>query len=166
MNVFLLSISAALGFVLCAVIESKAEVADASYLCTAEQSAGLAYDKGTSRWRGAIFNAEDKFILTMKFIERVTKQTPPSYSLYTVTINRAGSNDIPCWDTLFEGSSAREVSITDDLAFNCATLTFGSVYRFDLKKGRYLDFYLEGGGISNGGTDTPSVTGGTCLKIK
>jgi hypothetical protein len=34
-----------------------------------------------------------------------------------------------------------------------------------MKSGHFLEFYTAGGGIDES-EDTPSVTGGTCLKIK
>jgi hypothetical protein len=129
------------------------EPKDASYFCTAEISAGLAYNKLSKKWNSATFQADEKFVLRMKYLQS---------SDFKVTITPAGSNDaLPCVKL---GSGA--VQVNDYDLFRCTTLI--SEYLFSLRTNRFLVFY--GGEYvpelpENNSPDTPAVTGGTCTKI-
>jgi hypothetical protein len=138
---------------------------DAAYYCVAEAAGGISFDAVNKKWHGTAFNADDKFVLRMKFLaERVEKKSTGDEHLsdYVITLTNAGeSYAAPCGPSMFE---QKPISVPDTGFFRCnADVTD---YVFNVSTGRYLELYSVGYVDGNDtGHDTPSVTGGTCTKI-
>src|SRR5262245_791823 len=70
---------------------------DASYFCTEEVAAGLAYNERMKKWNGTALNTNRGFVLRLKFLRtrlQVFLGSNVTVHDYEVTITHAGS-DIP-----------------------------------------------------------------------
>jgi hypothetical protein len=145
---------------------------DASYFCTSEMAAGLAYNATLKKWEGVQLSAEgsfSRFILRMKFLkERVQRNIADEeedVNDYEVSITEAGTNSaFPCRSA---GTGVRTKIITvvgDDGNVECSARTYN--FTFNLENNRFISVFLYGyvDGIDNN-ENTPMVSGGTCIKI-
>lgn len=141
---------------------AKAEIQDASYFCTAEYSAGLAYDKASKRWVSSTFNPRQKFVLALKYAGSRAVGDKKS-DAFDVTVTDAGSNlAVPCFDWS-DPSTSPAVPIRGG-NLRCTGTIFE--YIFNRDSNRFLSIYAVGyiDGKDNN-EDTPAISGGTCTKI-
>lgn len=146
-----------------AVISSaKTQTLEASYFCSAESSGGLFYDARMRSWRGSIFDAKDKFVLGIKTLAS-RMESGETVDELLVTITKSGSDyPSPCSDLI--GSPHKTVTAKYGVIRCKANLTD---YVIGTETNRFLMIY--GFGYVDGkenNDNTPSVTGGTCTKIK
>jgi hypothetical protein len=148
------------------------ESKDASYFCTREMAAGLAYNNSLKRWEGVQLPSEgsfSKFVLRMRFLkERVQKNILDELedvSDYEVTITEAGSNSgFPCRSGGV-GFATKIVTVVDDEGeLDCSARTYS--FKFNLENRRFISVFLHGyvdGAESN--ENTPMMSGGICTEI-
>ena len=137
--------------------EPKAE-ADA-YVCKVEFTGGLAYDVESKSWRSTTFQPKGKFIFRLKFVKTQIEKIGLHAANYEATVTEAGRNrEVSC-----AGGKDKTTSADQDGTLDCATALYE--YKFNLKNNRFLRAYLAGyvNGM-NENSDTPGVSGGTCIK--
>lgn len=161
---FLLSLLLVAG-VVASPAAARFELKDATYFCTAEISAGLAFNKSTKKWESTTFKADEKFALKMKFlrVRKVNNSLGKEEDVFdfNVSITMAGTNYAsPCsYDGSYQGSP---ITVNPYDVFRCNSAL--TDYVFNGKTNRFLQMYV-GHYIQGDGGDTPAVTGGTCTKI-
>jgi hypothetical protein len=143
---------------------------DASYFCTAEISAGLAFDKSVKNWDSKTFRADGKFTLRMKYLNsrRVTYGGEDFVvGDFEVTITNAGSNNVTACNTDF-GEKPRVTTVNQFDLFNCNVHLMN--YLISVRTNRFLQTYtgqyVQADETRTDNPDTPSVTGGKCMKIE
>src|SRR5215207_9077848 len=78
------------------------EAKDTSYLCAAEFSAGLDFNKRSKKWKSAKFRPTKKFALRLKFLSSDIRKdhvgNDENVADFNVAVTDAGSdNPIPCY---------------------------------------------------------------------
>jgi hypothetical protein len=155
---------------ICGTLQSQGQNLNGAYSCSGKVSSGLKLDKASNKWRAVSLNADEKFVIRLNFVERVQGQhSDPDFSYYEVDISEPGT-DTPgrCFNMqvfLPTEVSRTNIKVYDDLKFVCTDATQLNIYRFNLKNGKYLSFYMAGGGLDSPDTDTPNVTMGSCIKV-
>jgi hypothetical protein len=144
---------------------------DASYFCTREMAAGLAYNSSLRKWEGAQLPSEgsfSKFILRMKVInERVRRNAldeEEDVIVYEVTITDAETNNaFPCKSA---GTGVNTKIVVAGVEQNVVCSARAYNYTFNLEDKRFVSVYLHGyvDGVDSN-ENTPMVSGGTCAKI-
>ena len=134
---------------------------DASYYCTDQLGAGLAFDLQTKQWKNAFFTPKQAFVLRLHYLgDSTTAYT--NVERYSVTITPQGSNE---GQNCSKDAASDEVNVYIKERIECWT-SFG-LYRFNLVNNRFINFYpygfIEGRDDSK---DTPSVEAGTCTLIQ
>jgi hypothetical protein len=157
----------ALGLTIAPPVFAQAHPYDGSYYCVTEFSGGVAYDETLKKWESTRFRPNEKFIVQFKYIGPHPPYAGQSYTDdYFVTITPSGSDKMEACKTYYKEASDR-IEFTRDVGRgDCQT--FLHRYIFGLKYKRFLRTF-ESGGYVNGmdeETDTPSISGGTCTKIK
>ncbi len=143
------------------------EPKDASFFCVAEAAGGLFFNAGQKRWVGAVFKANEKFILRLKFIDVKVGtgkfDKDELYANFEVFLTPSGSNFESKCTPLGDRDKAT-VAISTYGGFACNANI--QEYVFNLNSNRYLNLYYSGytDGADNN-ENTPSVTGGVCTKI-
>ena len=161
---FLLSLLLVAGIVASPAV-ARFELKDATYFCTAEISAGLAFNKSTKKWESTTFKADEKFVLRMKYLRvRNVKDSLGKEEAvfdFNVSITKAGTNYAsPCNS---HGSSQQSpITVNQYDVFRCNSSLMD--YVFNGNTNRFLQTYV-GQYIQGDDGDTPAVTGGTCTKI-
>jgi hypothetical protein len=143
---------------------------DASYYCTEQLAAGLAFDLQMKQWKDAFLSPKQEFVLRTQYLgDKQIDLIKGGYSVtvqrYSVTITRQGSNNgQKCVGWHWDAANG-EVNVEAKEDIECWT-SFG-LYRFNLVNNRFLNFYpygyIEG---DDDGKDTPSVEAGTCTLIQ
>lgn len=145
---------------------------DASYFCTRQMAAGLAYNATLQKWEGVQLSAEgsfSRFILRMKFLkERVHRNIldeEEDVNDYEVSITEAGTNSpFPCRGA-GTGFSTKIITVVGDNGdVECSARTYS--FTFNIESNRFISVFLHGyvDGIDDN-ENTPMVSGGTCTKI-
>src|SRR5262245_30880399 len=134
---------------------------DASYFCTSEISAGLAFDKSPKKWDSKTFRADGKFILRMKYLKsrRVTFGGEGVVGDFEVTITKSGSNySSPC--TYDFDQKLRVITVNQYDLFKCTTGLMD--YLVSVRTNRFLQTYtgqyVQGDETLTDDPDTPMVT--------
>jgi hypothetical protein len=131
-----------------------------AYICKVEFTGGLAFDVESKSWRSTTFQPKGKFIFRLKFVKPQTEKIGLHAVNYEATVTEAGrSREVSC-----AGGKDRTTSPDQDGTLDCATALYE--YKFNLKNNRFLRAYLAGyvNGM-NENSDTPGVSGGTCIKM-
>ena len=142
---------------------------DASYFCVTEFAGGLSYDEATKKWKGTVFNANDKFVLRLKFLQTRIEKKPygnenETVYYYNATITASGQNSVTACEN-DDNADPKTHGIKERFPFLFCWASFQQ-YKFHFKDNRFLRSYLVGyfsGGDNN--ENTPYVAGGTCTKI-
>ena len=122
-----------------------------SFVCAADHSVGLKFDKTTKRWKPAIFNASDKYLITRA--NEIQRKQGQRWEIRTI------GSDSPSF-TCKEEFTERGILTCEG---------FGE-FVFNKKSNRFLTSYMMGYvydgpdhpfGIEEG-ADTPSLTAGRC----
>jgi hypothetical protein len=130
-----------------------------AYVCKVEFTGGLAYDVGSKSWRSMTFQPKGKFIFRLKFAKTQAEKIDLHVVDYEATVTESGKNrEVSC-----VRGKGKTTSADQDGTLDCATALFE--YKFNLKNNRFLRAYLVGyvNGM-NENSDTPYVSGGTCIK--
>jgi hypothetical protein len=152
-----------IGALLLALNCGKAEAPEPkteAYACKVEFTGGLAYDAESKSWQSTTFKPKGKFIFRLKLVKTETEKIGSHAVTYEATVTEAGRNrEVSC-----AGGKDKTTSADQDGTLDCATALYQ--YRFNLKNNRFLRAYLAGyvNGM-NENSDTPGVSGGTCIKI-
>jgi len=152
-----------IGALLLALSCGKAEAQEPkteAYVCKVEFTGGLAYDAESKSWQSTTFQPKGKFIFRLKFVRTETEKIGLHGVNYEATVTEAGRNrEISC-----AGGKDKTTSPDQDGTLDCTTALYQ--YRFNLKNNRFLRAYLAGyvNGM-NENSDTPGVSGGTCIKM-
>jgi hypothetical protein len=168
LNAMKASLSFALGLAIGLPVFAEAQEHDGSYYCVAEFSGGLAYDEKLKEWKGTRFRATEKFVVYFKYVgPHLPYGGGQSYTEdYFVTVTTSGSDKVETCKTYYNEASDK-IEFTRDVGRgDCQT--FLHRYTFGLKYKRFLSTF-EWGGYAIGmdeKTDTPTISGGTCTKIR
>ncbi len=145
---------------------AHAQAKDGSYYCVTEFSGGLSYNETLKRWQSTRFSPKEKFVANFKYAEPHVGAGGVSYTDdYYVTITPSGSDKTEDCLTYYPIRSQKIEFIRDSWG-SCETHI--DRYRFNLTNKRFLQVF-ENGYINGGedkGSDTPSISGGTCTKIQ
>jgi hypothetical protein len=159
--------SFALGLAIGFPVFAEAQEHDGSYYCVTEFSGGVAYDEKSKKWESARFLPTEKFVVHFKYIGPHLLYGGQSYSDdYFVTVTPSGSDKMETCKTYYKEVSDKIEFTRDAGRGDCQTLLHR--YTFGLKYKRFLRTF-EWGGYAIGmdeKTDTPSISGGTCTKIR
>jgi hypothetical protein len=152
-------------------VEDAEDSEDASYLCTREIAAGLAYNKARKKWEGVRLPSDgsfSRFILRMKFLKERTQRNVlgenETVNDYEITITETETNNaFPC-RSAGTGIHTKIVVVGDDDNVACSARTYD--FTFNVETNRFISVYLHGyaDGIDSN-ENTPMVSGGTCAKI-
>jgi hypothetical protein len=149
---------------------ADAQEHDGSYYCVTELSGGLAYNKTLKRWESTRFRPNDKFVVQFEYVgPHQSDYGGKSYTDdYLVTITESGSDKREACKTYYMKASDRiQFTRGTQLRGDCQTLL--NRYQFNLENKRFLAVFESGAyviGMDQEGSDTPSISGGTCTKIK
>ena len=135
------------------------ELKTEAYACKVEFTGGLAYDADSKSWRSTTFQPKGKFVFRLKSVKTQPEKIDLHAVDYEATVTEAGKNrEVSC----VRGKD-KTTSADQDGTVSCATALFD--YKLNLKNNRFLRAYLAGyvNGL-NENSDTPGVSGGTCIK--
>lgn len=146
--------SCTLGAGLLALVQTVGAAVADSYVCVADISAGIRFDKQSRQWEGTKFTANEKLV-----VSRATGEFAKKYKWMVKTVGRT-------WP-----SYLCEEDFNDAGYLSC--VGFGD-FRFNHRNGRYMSTYMVGY-VSDGlgkdsvsseeGADTPSLTAGKCSPL-
>jgi hypothetical protein len=144
---------------------------DASYFCTRQMAAGLAYNSSLKKWEGVVLPSEgsfSKFTLRMKFlgdrVQRNILNENEEVMDYEVTITEAETNNAFSCRSVGTGIHSKIVIVGEDDIVVCSARNYN--YILNRENNRFVSVYLHGyvDGIDSN-ENTPMVSGGTCTKI-
>ncbi len=156
-----------ISFVVIAPALARFEMKDMSFFCTAEISAGLSFDKIQKKWVSKTFNADQKFVMRMKYLQTRTVKnaigSDESAIDFNVTITKSGRNFAsPCTYSGW-GDKQEPVTVNNLDVFGCISSL--SRYLVNSSTNKFLETYTGEYVHRDDGGDTPYVTGGTCTRI-
>jgi hypothetical protein len=135
---------------------------DGAYYCTGKFSGGVVYDNTTKEWHGAIFKANENFVLKLSQTKPPPEDQDPNYRdrYYLVTIAVEGHRSNGCF--LADG---KPPFIDDyDAVLRCDVPGGLHRYLFNFDNHRFITIYTAGY-VDGSNNDTPNVAGGLCTKI-
>ena len=148
-------------------LHSVAQEHDGSYYCVAEFSGGVAYSENLKKWDSARFRPTEKFVAHFKYAGPHQEDYGASAYVddYFVTVTPSESDKA-------ETCKSRNSERSDRIMFSHGSPVWGGCetilkqYTFSLMNMRFLTVFDSGyvNGIDSG-SDTPSISGGTCTKI-
>ena len=161
-----ISFSFALGFAIGFPVFVEAQQHDGSYYCVTEFSGGVAYDETLKKWESARFRPTGTFIVNFKYVGPHLYGDQSYTDDYFVTVTPSGSDKTETCRTHNEEVSEK-IEFTRGVGRgDCETSMYR--YTFGLKYNRFLRTFEWGGYVigMDRKTDTPSISGGTCTKIR
>jgi hypothetical protein len=169
---------------------------DASYYCTTQHAAGLAFDVQTKQWRPVVFKEDYTFVLHLHYLGDKTGQrnianiflgpgprdVTVHYERYSATITLRGSNTKDqCFDPDDKDAVPGEIDVFDvdgkmsEVSCEAKSLLadFG-LYRFNFVNNRFVHVSNIRVGFLAGGDDNkepqyktgPEVLASTCTTIQ
>ncbi|MHC4337422.1 MAG: hypothetical protein ACYSTG_05660 [Planctomycetota bacterium] len=144
--------------VLFAVLTNSAPAPAAEgYLCLAEHSAGIAFDKVSKRWAATIFKPDQKVLVSKANDEE--KKKGAVWVVKSVGSNREAP-DFVCKED-FDNNGYLHCSGFGDFMFNRRNLRFLSTFTF----GYVTDGLGETNWFGEEGTNTPALSAGKCSPL-
>lgn len=144
---------------------------DASYFCTREMAAGLAYNSSLEKWEGVKLpsgGSFSRFIFRMKFlgdrVQRNSLDENEDVNDYEVTVTEAETNTAFSCRSAGTGIHSKIVVVGEDDNVVCSARNYN--YTLNRENNRFVSVYLHGyvDGVDSN-ENTPMVSGGTCTKI-